>query len=101
MESNRGVYVSISSSNLSRGFTKSIGKKYILDEEGTVSSSLKKYLEQNPYHLGEYDTEGGWYYARPDGQSFYFDREDDNIQAVGLSGGNYKETTSELKEMLG
>ncbi|WP_039042501.1 hypothetical protein [Sporosarcina sp. ZBG7A] len=76
-------------------------KGYILNEQGTVGSSLKKYLEQNPNHLGEYDTEGGWYYAYPDGQSFYFDREDDNIQAVELSGGNYKETISELKEMLG
>ncbi|WP_025785692.1 hypothetical protein [Sporosarcina sp. D27] len=78
-----------------------LGKGYLLDEQGTVGSSLKKYLEQNPNHLGEYDTEGGWYYAYPDGQSFYFDREDDAIQAVELSGGNYKETVSELKEMLG
>ncbi|MDW0109777.1 DOMON domain-containing protein [Sporosarcina aquimarina] len=74
---------------------------YILDKELTLDTSIEAYLKKNPNHLGEYDAEGAWFYAFPDGQSIYFERGVDDIITIELSAGNYTETISELKEILG
>ncbi|WP_251639894.1 hypothetical protein [Sporosarcina sp. NCCP-2716] len=73
---------------------------FLVDGEAKVGGSVSAYLGGHPDLLGEYDAEGAWYYAFPDGLSIYHGG-DDEIIGVGLSGANYLESVDELRALLG